>query len=72
MTRSGVTRYEYLGEKHYLPKEIVDKLKFRGNQGDAFGEPTMAIALLNDEGKTFKEIAAIIRANPFQYFTAPA
>ena len=72
MTRSGITRYEYLGEKHYLPKEIVDKLKFRGNQGDAFGEPTMAIALLNDEGKTFKEIAAIIRANPFQYFTAPA
>lgn len=68
----GVVRYEYLGERYYLPQEIVDKLKFRGNQGDAFGEPTMAIALLNDEGKTFKEIAAIIRENPSQYFTASA
>lgn len=34
--RHGVVRYEYLGERHYLPKEIVDRLKFRSNQGDAF------------------------------------
>ena len=68
----GVVRYEYLGERHYLPQEIVDRLKFRSNQGCAFGEPRMAIAILNDEGKTFKEIATIIRANPAQYFTASA
>ena len=72
MTRSGVTRYEYLGEKHYLPQEIVDRLKFRDNQGIAFGKPGMAIAQLNDSGRVFKEIADSIRANPSQYFTASA
>lgn len=67
---AGVIKHEYLGERHYLPKEIVDKLKFRDNDGSGnFGS---SIAQLNDEGKTFKEIAAIIRANPAQYFTAPA
>lgn len=70
MNRYGITRYEYLGNKHYLPKEIFDKLKFRGNDGSgSFGS---SIAQLNDEDKTFKEIAAIIRANPSQYFTASA
>lgn len=69
---SGVVRYKYLGERHYLPQEIVDRLKFRSNQGCAFGEPHMAIAILNDEGKTFKDIAAIIRENPSKYFTASA
>ncbi len=70
MNRSGITRYEYLGERHYLPKEIVDKLKFRDNDGS--GGLSRSIAQLNDEGKTFKEIAATVRANPSKYFTAPA
>lgn len=66
-------RYEYLGERHYLPQVIVDKLKFRDNQGIAFGkQPGKAIAYLNDMGRTFKDIAEIIRANPALYFTAPA
>lgn len=50
---SGV-RY-YVGEDQSLPVSVQEKFRFRGNAGESSDFP--ALAKLNDEGKTFAEIA---------------
>ena len=55
------------------PLVIVEKLKFyscTGSSNDSIGDHCLVI--LNDTGKTFKEIAAIIRKDPSVYFSEPA
>ena len=49
------------------PDPIVDLLKLRDSCGISF-DAELALVELNDDGKTFAEIAAIIRANPSEYF----
>ena len=61
-----------------LPYSIEKKYGFYGEFGEtkedaeaAFDDPVeseFALARLNDSGKTFKEIAAIIKENPEKFF----
>ncbi len=66
----------YDKDKFYVPAEVQNALGLRDNQGtfaklvtrsnDKF--PCSSLASMNDEGMTFAEIAAYIRANPENVF----
>lgn len=63
----------YYNEYIVCPLEVVEILKLR----DTLGSPESGIDeyklwQLNDNGRSHKEIAQIIRANPSNYFTEPA
>ncbi len=48
------------------------EIGFRGNTGQRLDNDwTKYLYTLNDNGKTWPEIAAIVRAEPEQYFTEP-
>ena len=48
--------------------EVMDVFGFYNDLGGARAYINMSLATLNDEGKTFKQIAEIVRANPEHYF----
>lgn len=50
------------------PKEVVAALKLRGTLGESAAEPT-DLASLNDSGSSFKAIAKMIRATPWEWLT---
>ncbi len=55
-----------------LPDDVAQKMHFRGNFGELLTEHKnqTSLSVLNDyEEMTFAEIAAFIRANPWQVFT---
>lgn len=62
---------DYEGE--IAPKEVCQKLRLRDSTGALYfswsGYDCLAAA--NDDGVTFKEIAAYIRANPWKVFLPP-
>lgn len=47
-------------------------MKFRSGSGDSFNFDKDSLAEMNDDGKTFEEIAQKVRENPERYFTGPA
>jgi hypothetical protein len=60
-------------EKYYATAMLVETLKLRGSHGDTIdADEDRSLASLNDEGKPFAEIAALIRSDPSVYFTEPA
>jgi len=63
-------RIKGLNSYEVLPDEICKRLGLRDASGSAI-KPHDELTTLNDErGKTFKEIAAMIRANPEAYFVS--
>lgn len=55
-------------ETQSAPKKVVSHLALRSNTGaDLTGDE--CLAQLNDEGKTFAEIADLIESNPANWFT---
>ena len=52
-------------------KAVMNKLHLRNNLGCGF-ESRDSLAVLNDEGKSFKDIAQILRKEPEQYFSQGA
>ncbi len=64
---SGTCLYDDQGLR--APKSLVEKLSLYGDIGDpSDGDNEHSLAVLNDTGKTFKQIAATIRENPERYF----
>lgn len=69
----------FLGEKTTLPEAVVKTLRLRGDCGNLFipvewmlGESASTLTELNDEARwPFAEIAAYIRANPWNVFLVP-
>ena len=64
----------YIGETNYLPPIVINKLCFfssDGAQDKSLVNKSKSIAQMNDEGMTFKEIAAVIRKNPERFFSRP-
>lgn len=53
------------------PIELVEHLSLHGDCGDTKPVSGKALTLLNDHGKSFAEIAAIIRSDPSVYFKEP-
>ena len=49
-------------------EEVMNKLKFYGSLGQGELGLSKSLAGYNDKGKSFKEIAAMIRANPEDWF----
>ena len=60
------------GETKMLPESLANKLKMYGRNGSSFDLSAPPLSSLNDSGKTFKEIAAIIRKDPSVYFKEAA
>lgn len=61
------------GKQPYLPGVIAARVKLRTPRGEAVeGRDSDALWSLNDNGKSFREIAAIIRNDPSAYFTGSA
>lgn len=55
-----------------LPQSMIQFMGFRDSLGINIDQNNKkALALLNDSGKSFGEIAAIIRQDPSVYFTEP-
>jgi hypothetical protein len=55
------------------PDSVAQALKLRGTDGERRDDSVeWMLTRLNDYGKTFAEIAAIIREEPEQYFTGAA
>ena len=52
------------------PLDVQDKLKLYTSAGNP-SKGGVALVGLNDEGRTFKEIAALIRKDPSNYFKEP-
>ena len=50
---------------------VMDKLHLRNHLGRGFKDRD-SLAVLNDEGKSFKDIAQILRKEPEQYFSQGA
>lgn len=63
-------------EDSVAPKSVVEKLHLLSQNGKIAGrdeyEPNSCLAQLNDNGQTFKQIAAFIRENPEKIFTKGA
>lgn len=56
-----------------LPEQIVKKMKFRTRAGDSRDSLSIsALSELNDDGVSFSEIADLVEATPYEYFTGPA
>ena len=74
INEDGIDVFSYEGESGPAPQSIVDKLHLFTNEGKPRIETKNIECLveLNDAGKTFKEIAAIIRAHPWRYFRRDA
>lgn len=61
------------GESGVLPNSAVEILDLRDPVGVRTGRDMyLALTDMNDEGKTFKEIAAKIRSYPWAYFVRDA
>ena len=66
---SGLTRYQYgsyelyygEGKYQYLPRLVCDWLGLNTSEG---GYNQTSLTVLNDEGATFEEIAAVIESEP--------
>lgn len=59
---------EFVFSNSILPPEIVETLGLYSDIGNSCNKNDLSLAGLNDEGKSFKEIARIIRENPEIYF----
>lgn len=74
-SNSNLVRYE--GEEATLPESAVAKLHLLDEEGELGrtaeidGERFNSLVVMNDKGKSFKEIAAYIRANPWNVFRDP-
>ena len=53
------------------PAETIDLLQLWGQAGDDIGSES-SLAHLNDNGRTFAEIADHVTAHPERYFRSPA
>lgn len=53
------------------PLKLVRKLALIGSMGENKNNEFDSLATFNDSGKTFAEIAAIVRADPGAYFSEP-
>lgn len=62
--------YAYDGQYNYLPASLQEKLKFHTQDGKNIATNTH-LTYLNDDGKTFVEIAQMVRANPSHFFREP-
>jgi hypothetical protein len=80
-TAVGLERYfkyedvAHSGEDHYragyLPDNIRDFYAFRSNAGSSLHGGGESLTTLNDKGKSLKDIAAILRKDPEEYFEEP-
>jgi hypothetical protein len=64
----------YDNEVIEAPKKVIDRLRLYGSCGHLIKSSTdgfYTLAGMNDDGKSFKEIAAYIRANPWNVFRDP-
>jgi hypothetical protein len=64
---------EYDGDPQILTEPTIKRLRLRGTNGD-FRVPDDGASCLtdmNDKGKSFKQIAAYIRTNPWNVFYDP-
>jgi len=57
----------YDGDNCYAPEYIVGKLGLIDNVGESNDVDLKSLTVLNDEGKSFAEIAEILRSNPECY-----
>lgn len=58
-------------EQAVAPPYVVRNLSLRSQSGVPVCITHTCLTDMNDEGKTFEEIADIVQANPFQYFIEP-
>jgi hypothetical protein len=71
------TMTAYDGSYSLLPQSGVDRLRLRGDAGEMAraaiinDRDLVALTGMNDVGMSFKEIAAYIRANPWNVFLPP-
>lgn len=72
-SRKGDSGFRYFGDEFsHAPKSIVEYLALRGPNGSAKHGQQWSLISMNDTlGKTFKQIAEIVRSNPENYFTEP-
>lgn len=63
--------WTYDGELGIAPRTLIKHLGLRDENGSSTKFTGSWLTELNDEGKTFLEIAAIIRADPSIYFKEP-
>lgn len=68
LTTIGTPVVVFNGEANYLSSNVRDALKLHNDGGGAKSSRLLPLSTYNDTGKTHKEIAAIIRANPRAYF----
>lgn len=74
---SGSKFVSYEGKGATLPESAVAKLHLLDEEGELGwtaeidGERFNSLVVMNDKGKSFKEIAAYIRANPWNVFRDP-
>ena len=68
--QARVTMYSDGKEELYgaLPETVKTFLGLEGSLGDATDPMMSSLSALNDSGKTFAEIAAILRENESDYF----
>lgn len=55
-----------------LPSQVVKMMKFRGDYGQAVGYRGPQLSTMNDQGRSFEEIADVVSRNPAAYFWEPA
>ena len=67
---SADTRYGDAEETTSAPKEIIELLQFYGVVGEDL-DGNNSLAGMNDNGRTFAEIATIIETHPERYFRSP-
>lgn len=60
--------YEYQGYRGQLTSDLRDKIGLASGMGAKIGDEAKSLAIMNDDGTTFAEIARILRENPGDYF----
>lgn len=68
----GAEHFRYGGNETSLPPRVERHFSLRGAHGDPLGPKGPSLTTLNDDHcATFAEIAALLRANPADYFVQP-
>jgi len=66
--REGFTTVMYDGSLVSAPHHVVKQLKLHSKWGTSKNKVEGTLSTLNDDGSSFAEIAAMLRADPEDYF----